>query len=187
MIKLLTLLAVVSFLASAQMSFNLNAATYQVQNGFYALYIPTRGGVSPATYNYQAYPATWQQSGNSLLIPVLQTNPGSIWALKVIVTDALGNKLQRSLVIKISNGGDPLIGDYSYDQTFTFSSSGAITSIPTSTSIVTSSTTTNTSTESSSSSSSANGASFGSTSSATGVITLQASGTGVSTTLPGSS
>ena len=132
------------------------------------------------------HPVTWVQVGNSINIPVAETNPGGMWAIKVIVTDALGNKLQRSLVIKISNGGDPLIGDYPYDQTFTFDGNGAIVSIPTSTAIVTSSTTQKT-TSSSSSTSTSNlnsGASFGSASSTTGTIALQASGTGVNVALP---
>ena len=108
-----------------------------------------------------------------------------MWALKCVVTDALGNRLQRSLVIKISNGGDPLIGDYPYDQTFTFSQDGAVLSIPTNTAIVTSSTHQKTTTSTSSSSSNFdNGASFGSASSTTGAIALQASGTGVNVALP---
>jgi len=114
-----------------------------------------------------------------------------MWAVKVIVTDALGNKLQRSLVIKVSNGGDPLIGDYAYEQTFSFNSNGQIVSLPVSTAIVTSSTSSTSSSTSSQTSqsislgsSSNNGASFGSASSTTGVISLQTSGTGVNTELP---
>ena len=111
-----------------------------------------------------------------------------MWAIKVIVTDVLGNRLQRSLVIKVSNGGDPLIGDYSYDQTFNFDANGAIVSIPTNTAIITSSTRQRTSSSQSSSSGSLNnGASFGSASSTTGVIAMQASGTGVNVALPTSS
>ena len=142
--------------------------------------------MAPNSYSYQVHPVTWVQVGNSINIPVAETNPGGMWAIKVIVTDALGNKLQRSLVIKISNGGDPLIGDYPYDQTFTFDGNGAIVSIPTSTAIVTSSTTQKTTSSSSSTSTSNlnNGASFGSASSTTGTIALQASGTGVNVALP---
>jgi len=92
--------------------------------------------VPPYSYTFQAYPDTWLQSGKNINIPLVETNPGGTWAIKAIVTDALGNKLQRSLVIKISNGGNPLIGDYPYDQTFSFSSTGAVTSLPTNAAIV---------------------------------------------------
>ena len=88
------------------------------------------------------------------------------------------------MVIKISNGGDPLIGDYPYDQTFTFNQDGAIVSIPTNTAIITSSTSQKTTSSQSSTSSLNNGASFGSASSTTGAIALQASGTGVNVALP---
>ena len=114
------LLALLVVLGSTQMSFNLNGATYEVSSGFYSLFIPVTGAVDPVSYTFQAFPITWTQVGNRINIPVAQTNPGGMWAIKVIVTDALGNRLQRSLVIKVSNGGDPLIGDYPYDQTFTF-------------------------------------------------------------------
>ena len=43
-------LALITSLASAQMSFNLNGATYQVTGGFYSLFIPVTGGVAPNTY-----------------------------------------------------------------------------------------------------------------------------------------
>lgn len=181
--------------AHTQMSFNLNGATYQIASGYYSLQIPVTGGVPPLTYNYQAFPSTWLQSGNNLNIPTAESFTGGTWAIKVIVTDALGNRLRRSLVIKISNGGDPLIGDYSYDQTFTFSSSGQITSIPTSTAIASSSSSSSSSFSSSSSSSSSisssgsisSGIGLGSGSSTTGVVNLQASGTGVNTALPSNS
>jgi len=138
-LAILTILALLTTFSLAQMSFNLNLATYQINAGYYSLSIPVIGGVAPFTYAFQTYPATWIQVGNNLNIPTLQTNPGGTWAIKVIVTDALGNKLLRSLVIKISNGGDPLLGDYPYDQTFTFSSSGALTIVPTNSVIVASS------------------------------------------------
>jgi hypothetical protein len=197
-VNFLAILALLTVLGSSQMAFRLSGATYEVAGGYYSLNIPVSGGVPPLTYTFQAYPATWTQTGNRISIPTIETNPGGMWAVKVIVTDALGNKLQRSLVIKVSNGGDPLIGDYSYEQTFTFSSSGQIVSLPVSTAIVTSSTSSTSSQTSSSSSSSlssssssggsaSNGASFGSTSSTTGVISLQASGTGVNTDLPSNS
>lgn len=134
---LLLALAFLLTLAHAQMAFSLNAATYQVNAGYYTLRIPVSGGVPPLTYNFQTYPLTWLQSGESLSIPTAEAISGGVWALKVIVTDSLGNKLRRSLVIKINNGGDPLIGDYAYDQTFTFSSSGVVTSLPTTTSVAT--------------------------------------------------
>jgi hypothetical protein len=185
------------------MSFNLASATYQASSGFYSLNVPVAGGVSPYTYNFQAYPLSWLQIGNNINIPTIESNPGGTWAIKVIVTDALGNKLQRSLVIKISNGGDPLIGDYPYDQTFSFSSSGAVTSIPTNTAIVNPSSNIGSSSSSSgsstlsisspSSSSTSLGSvsnlvnSVGSSSSTAGVIALQASGTGSNVRLATSS
>lgn len=110
----LLLLLSLAIMAHSQMTFNLGGATYQVSSGYYSLNVPVTGGVSPFTYTYQAFPLTWLQNGNSINIPLIETNPGGTWAIKVIVTDALGNRLQRSLVIKISNGGDPLIGDYPY-------------------------------------------------------------------------
>jgi len=172
-------------LGHSQMSFNLGAATYQVTSGgYYSLSVPVTGGISPYSYLYQAYPATWIQVGNNINIPLIQTNPGGTWAIKVIVTDALNNKLQRSLVVKISNGGDPLIGDYPYDQTFTFSSTGAVTSIPTNSAIVSSSSSSSSSYSSSSSSSSSSNPGVGFTTSTAGVIPLQASGIGSNTNLP---
>lgn len=207
---LVLLCAVLAALAQSQMTFNLNGASYQIVSGYYSLQIPVNGGVPPLTYNFQAFPSTWLQSGNNINIPSAESITGGTWAIKVIVTDALGNRLRRSLVIKISNGGDPLIGDYSYDQTFTFTSEGQITSIPTSTAIVSSSSTSSTFSSSSFSSSSgssgssgsgssgsagssglgsagSSGIGFGSASSTTGVVNLQASGTGISTSLPSNS
>lgn len=88
-------------------------------------------------------------------------------------------------MVKVSNGGDPLIGDYPYDQTFTFSSTGAVTSIPTNSAIVGyGSSSSSTSTSSSSSSSSGSGLGVGSTTSTAGVIPLQNSGTGSNVKLP---
>lgn len=185
----LTLLAV----AYAQMAFNLNGATYQLASGYYSLNVPVTGGASPYSYNFQAYPSTWLQNGNNINIPLIETNPGGTWAVKVIVTDALGNRLQRSLVIRVSNGGDPLIGDYPYDQTFSFSSTGAVTTTATNSAIV------NLSTGASSSSSTASlgtipnfstsstSLGLGSSSSTAGVIPLQGSGTGSNVRLPSSS
>lgn len=166
------------------MRFDLKAATYQVNTGYYSLQIPVTGGVTPYTYTFQMLPPTWMQTDNTINIPILETNPGNTWALKVIVTDALGNKLQRSLVIKVSNGGDPLIGDYSYDQVFSYSSAGTITSIPSSTFSSSSSSST---TSSTSTSTSSYGTGFGSASSSAGVISLQTSGSGINTVLPTSS
>ena len=182
----ITIFAILAVISQAQMSFNLNGATYQINAGYYSLSIPVTGGVSPFSYSFQAYPATWIQVGNNLNIPALSTSPGGTWAIKVIVTDALGNKLQRSLVVKISNGGDPLLGDYPYDQTFSFSTSGAVTSVPTN-SVIVASTSSSSSTSSgytSSSLPSSSGSSFGSASSASGVLPLQVSGTGANVALP---
>lgn len=174
-----------AFSVQAQMSFDLNNANYQAVSGFWQLAVPVIGGVNPVTYSYQALPATWMQSGNILNIPVAATSLGGTWGIKVIVSDALGNSLRRSLLIKIS-GGAIYIGDYPYDQSFTFSSSGAATSSPTSSTILSTPTASSFSTSSSSSIVS-NSNSFGSPSSTAGVISLQTSGTGSNTALPTSS
>ena len=166
-----------------QMSFDLNNANYQAVSGFWQLTVPVIGGVNPLTYSYQALPATWIQSGNILNIPVAATALGGTWGIKVIVSDALGNSLRRSLLIKIS-GGAIYIGDYPYDQTFTFSSSGAATVSPSSSTILSSPTTTSSFSTSSSSSIVSNANTFGNPSSTAGVISLQASGTGSNTALP---
>lgn len=200
-LSLFLVCALLGTLALGQMTLNLNGATYEVASGFYSLSVPVSGGVPPLTYSFQAFPATWVQVGSKLNIPVIETVPGGTWALKVIVTDSLNNKLKRSLIVKISNGGDPLLGDYSYDQTFSFSSTGQVTSIPTTTAMISESSgsssgssssssftySSSSSSSSSSSGSSGLGVSFGSTSSTTGVVPLQASGTGVNTALPSSS
>ena len=68
-LNLFLVFALAVSLASAQMSFNLNGATYEVTGGYYSLHIPVIGGVQPMTYNYQAYPTTWIQVGNKLSIP----------------------------------------------------------------------------------------------------------------------
>lgn len=135
-INLFLICALLGAVAFGQMTLNLTGATYEVGSGFYSLSIPVSGGVPPYTYNFQALPSTWVQVGSKLNIPSIETVPGGTWALKVIVTDSLGNKLKRSVIVKISSGGDPLLGDYSYDQTFSFSSSGQVTSIPTTTAMI---------------------------------------------------
>lgn len=137
--KNLTFLAVLALtitLATSQMSFDLNSANYQSVSGFWDLSIPVLGGVNPLTYSFQSLPAIWMQSGNDLLIPTTATSMGGTWAVKVIVTDALKNSLQRSLLIKIS-GGAIYIGDYPYSQTFTFTASGAATVSPASSTLLT--------------------------------------------------
>jgi len=169
----------------SQMTFDLNSANYQVVSGFWELNVPVNGGVPPLTYSYQALPGTWLQNGNTLNIPLTATAIGGTWAVKVIVTDALNNKLQRTILIKIS-GGAIYLGDYSYDQTFTFTSTGA-TSIPSSSTVITSAVSSSSSTVSSSSGSSNSATSFGSTPSTAGVIPLQSSSPGQNTPLPTSS
>lgn len=174
---------VLAFSVQGQMTFDLNNANYQAVSGFWQLTVPVIGGVNPVTYSYQALPATWIQSGNILNIPVAATALGGTWGIKVIVSDALGNSLRRSLLIKIS-GGAIYIGDYPYDQTFTFSSSGAATVSPASSTILSSPTTTSSFSTTSSSSIVSNANTFGNPSSTAGVISLQASGTGSNTALP---
>lgn len=68
-LSILVVFAVLAALAHSQMTFNLNGATYEVVSGYYSLYIPVVGGVDPLTYNFQAYPSTWLQSGNKINIP----------------------------------------------------------------------------------------------------------------------
>lgn len=181
-LSFIAVLALTITLASSQMSFDLNSASYQSISGFWDLSIPVIGGVNPLTYSFQSLPATWMQSGNNLLIPTTATSMGGTWAVKVIVTDALKNSLQRSLLIKIS-GGAIYIGDYPYSQTFTFTASGAATVSPASSTLLT---TSSPSSSSSTSSSSVvtNTNTFGNPTSTTGVINLQAAGTGSNTALP---
>jgi hypothetical protein len=102
---------VLAISVQSQMSFDLNNANYQAVSGFWQLVVPVIGGVNPLTYSYQALPATWMQSDNILNIPVAATALGGTWGIKVVVSDALGNSLRRSLLIKIS-GGAIYIGDY---------------------------------------------------------------------------
>ncbi len=187
-LSLLVLLALAVTLCRADLTFDLNSASYQSVSGFWDLRIPVTGGINPLTYSYQTLPATWIQSGNNLQIPTAATAMGGTWAIKVIVTDALGNQLQRSLLIKIS-GGAIYIGDYPYNQIFTFSASGAATVSPTSSTFLTTSTSTSSSSGSASNSivSNNNVNTFGNPSSTTGVISLQAQGTGSNTALPTSS
>jgi hypothetical protein len=139
---------VLAISVQSQMSFDLNNANYQAVSGFWQLVVPVIGGVNPLTYSYQALPASWMQSDNILNIPVAATALGGTWGIKVVVSDALGNSLRRSLLIKIT-GGAIYIGDYPYDQTFTFSSSGAATVSPRSSTILSSPTVSKISTSSS--------------------------------------
>lgn len=184
---LLVVLALAVTLCHANLAFDLNSASYQSVSGFWDLSIPVTGGISPLTYTYQTLPATWIQSGNDLEIPTTATTIGGTWAIKAIVTDALGNQLQRSLLIKIS-GGAIYIGDYPYNQIFTFSASGAATVSPSSSTFLTTSTASSSSSGSASSSVVNNNANtFGNPSSTAGVISLQAQGTGSNTALPTSS
>jgi len=111
----LLLLLSLAVLAHAQLTLNLPAATYQITNTYYSLRVPVTGGTPPLTYSFQAYPASWLTQGNTISIPLIEANSGGTWALKVVVKDALGSQLQRSLVIKIINGGDALIGEYPYN------------------------------------------------------------------------
>jgi hypothetical protein len=182
-LSILVVLALAITATHAQMSFDLNSASYQTVSGFWQLGIPVVGGVNPLSYNYQSLPATWLQSGNNLMIPTAATSLGGTWAVKAIVTDSLGNSLQRSLLIKIS-GGAIYIGDYPYSQTFTFSASGAATVSPSSSTLLTSSTSAPLSTSSSSSIVNSNVNIFGNPTSTAGVISLQSSGTGSNTALP---
>jgi predicted nucleic acid-binding Zn-ribbon protein len=182
-LSLFLLLALALTAAHAQMSFDLNSASYQSVSGFWDLFIPVTGGVNPLAYNYQSLPATWLQAGNNLEIPTAATSLGGTWAVKVIVSDALGNSLQRSLLIKIS-GGAIYIGDYPYSQVFTFTSSGAATVSPASSTLLTSSTSSSSTSSASNSASSSVVNSFGSTPSTAGVISLQSAGTGSNTALP---
>lgn len=136
---LLVLLALSVTICHAELTFDLNSASYQSVSGFWDLTIPVTGGINPLTYSYQTLPATWIQNGNNLGIPTAAATIGGTWAIKVIVSDALGNQLQRSLLIKIS-GGAIYIGDYPYNQIFTFSASGAATVSPSSSTFLTTST-----------------------------------------------
>lgn len=139
----LTLFAVFALtitLTCSQMSFDLNSASYQAVSGFWDLSIPVKGGISPLTYSFQGLPSLWYQQGNNLQIPTAATSLGGTWPIKVIVSDGLGNTLQRSLLIKIS-GGSIYIGDYPYDQTFTFTASGQATATPSSSTFLTTSST----------------------------------------------
>lgn len=133
---ILALLALTLTLANSQLSFDLNSASYQSISGYWQLNVPVIGGVSPLTYSYQSLPSTWSQTGNTLLIPTTATQLGGTWPVKVIITDALGNSLQRTLLIKIS-GGAIYIGDYPYNQIFTFTSNGAATTSPSSSTLLT--------------------------------------------------
>ena len=182
-LSFIAVLALTITLATSQLSFDLNSASYQSVSGFWDLSIPVLGGVNPLTYSFQSLPAAWMQSGNSLLIPTTATSMGGTWAVKVIVTDALKNSLQRSLLIKIS-GGAIYIGDYPYSQTFTFTASGAATVSPASSTLLTTSSAPAGSSSTSSSSVVTNTNTFGNPSSTTGVINLQAAGTGSNTALP---
>ena len=182
-LSLLLTLALAVTLAHGQMSFDLNSASYQSVSGFWDLSIPVTGGVNPLSYAYQSLPATWLQNGNNIQIPTAATSLGGTWAVKVIVSDALGNQLQRSLLIKIS-GGAIYIGDYPYNQIFTFSASGAATVAPSASTLLTTSTTSSSSSGTVSTSTVNNVNTFGNPSSTAGVITLQAQGTGSNTALP---
>jgi hypothetical protein len=173
-IGLLVLLALTATLCRADLGFDLNSASYQSVSGFWDLSIPVTGGINPLTYSYQTLPTTWIQSGNNLEIPTIATAAGGTWAIKVIVSDALGNQLQRSLLIKIS-GGAIYIGDYPYNQTFTFSASGAATVSPASSTFLTTSTPTYSSSGSASNSVVRDQTNtFGNPSSTAGVISLRA-------------
>lgn len=179
-INLPIILALVIVVTHSQMSFNISAANYQVISGYWQLTIPVSGGVQPCTYNFQTIPATWIQNGNHLNIPLPATTVGGTWATKIIVTDALSNSLQRSLLINI-NGGSIYIGDFPYNQTFNYSPTGAVTATPSTTTI---STTSSGSSSSSSSSSAPNVNTFGNPTSVAGVIPLKSQGPGVNVVLP---
>lgn len=176
----LAILALTFTLTTSQMTFDLNSANYQSISGYWQLSVPVIGGVNPLTYSYQSLPVTWSQTGNTLLIPTTATQIGGTWSVQVIVTDALGNSLKRALLIKIS-GGAIYIGDYPYNQIFTFTTNGAATTSPSSSTLLTTSTAPIISTTSSNS---VVANTFGNPSSTAGVISLQASGTGANTALP---
>lgn len=166
------LLALLIAVSLAQMSFDVNSASYQVVSGYWAVNVPVIGAIPPLVYNYQTLPAGWAQAQNTLQIPQAAAVLGGSWNLKVIVTDALQNKLQRTLVVKISEGAI-FLGDYAYD--FLFASVSSTPPAPASNKITT---------QYSSSSSTNSATSFGATPSTAGVISLQTSSPGANTPLP---
>lgn len=182
-LRFFAVLALTLTLAYSQMSFDLNSASYQSVGGFWDLNIPVKGGVSPLRYNFQELPSLWYQQDNNLQIPSAFATVGGTRAIKVIVSDGLGNTLRRSLLIKIS-GGSIYIGDYPYDQTFSFTDSGQATVSPSSSTFLTSSITRDTQSSTVSDSVVGDANSFGKFSSTAGVTNLQVSGKGANTALP---
>ena len=124
------LLAVLIALGTAQIRFDLNSAFYEDIDGYWSLNIPVDGAAAPVTYSYQTLPAGWIQVGNTLRIPTAAALVGGTWAVKVSVTDSLGISYRRSILVRI-DGGSVFLGSYPYDQTFTFSETGAATVTPT--------------------------------------------------------
>ena len=117
----IVVLMIISMMVASQLSIDLNGASYIVKEGFWHVDIPIKGGASPYIYTYQSYLSSWKQVGNLILIPAAAAEIGGEWVLRLIVTDALRNRLQRTILIKILGGG-VYLGDYNYDQIVNLSS-----------------------------------------------------------------
>ena len=66
----LTILLAFAVIVSSQISIDLNAANYQVRDGFWNVNIPVKGGIAPFVYSYQNIQTSWKQQGNAILIPL---------------------------------------------------------------------------------------------------------------------
>jgi hypothetical protein len=71
-----TILFAFTILVSSQILIDLNAANYQVKDGFWNVNIPVKGGVGPYIYTFQNYMSSWKQQGNAILIPIAAAEIG---------------------------------------------------------------------------------------------------------------